>query len=155
MLTTRPKAINRASSRDSPYAHLADAVCGILFFGTPHRGADIAKWGERVANVFQLVTFGVAGNDEIVHALRRNSSELNEISKQFQGYLTRIAIRSFYETEKIGGMLVVSRTTLPFPSLAYLSTDCRRILSLPLRARRDDRSNSRRRSQADVQIRTG
>lgn len=61
------KAIITAKNRSAQIS-IFDVPTGICFFGTPHRGAKSAKWGELGNNLSNAVRLGQGGG--------RNSSEL-------------------------------------------------------------------------------
>ncbi|KAG9053227.1 hypothetical protein FS842_008484 [Serendipita sp. 407] len=83
----------------------------ILFFGTPHSGANgvqLAEWMGRVLSVC------MSTNDRILKALNRDSSELENIQRLYLPASKRINTIFFYEeypTPIIGGMaeLIVPR----------------------------------------------
>lgn len=48
-----------ALSRESRFPHLRDIeknTAGIVFLGTPHHGADLAKWGSILTELVNLAT---------------------------------------------------------------------------------------------------
>lgn len=76
-----------ALSRHSPFPHLRQLeTCtrGIIFLGTPHIGADIAKWGGYAAKISSIARHT---NVEIVKVLKPDSEMLGEIQRDFQGIL--------------------------------------------------------------------
>jgi hypothetical protein len=97
-----------ANERSDHWSNIRDNTAGIIFFAVPHRGSDIAFWGNLATNVLKFATLGTRGNDNFVHALKRNSREFSTISHAFLQPARRLtlAVRTFYETEKIGGQLV-------------------------------------------------
>jgi hypothetical protein len=87
--------------------NIVDSAKGIMFFGVPHRGADLAYWGNLATNVLSYASLGTVGNNRFVNALKRNSPEFASISKAFIQPASRFQlIRSFYESDKIGNQLV-------------------------------------------------
>ncbi|KAE8373282.1 hypothetical protein BDV26DRAFT_297061 [Aspergillus bertholletiae] len=55
-------ALILAHERSSIYGHLLDCVRGLVFFGVPHRGADLAYWGTFAANLLNIVPLGPGTN---------------------------------------------------------------------------------------------
>ena len=49
---------------------------------------------------------GFRGNSRFLDALKRSSQTWRDISKQFIKRTVQLEIRTFYETEKLGNMLV-------------------------------------------------
>jgi hypothetical protein len=95
-------------ARECPntYGKLLESVRGIVFFGVPHRGSEVAYWGSFVANIMAITQLGFRSNTKFIDALRRNSKQFSDISQQFVEPGSRLNIRSFYETEKLYGQLV-------------------------------------------------
>ncbi|KAL3469505.1 Alpha/Beta hydrolase protein [Aspergillus californicus] len=103
------------AARESRMAHLRRIethTVGICFLGTPHRGANLATWGERIArvlNIFKPV------NCHIVRLLDPGSHTLHELRRAFHNLLekrkdenSRIGIVCFYETIPMVRSCVVS-----------------------------------------------
>src|SRR5438552_2060164 len=74
---------------------------GIIFLGTPHFGADAAKWGTYCGRLISIIR---QTNVPIVEVLRIDSEMLASIQKEFQGVLrqriderTPIDVTCFYE----------------------------------------------------------
>ena len=91
-------------SRRSPFEYIRRIethTVGIVFLGTPHFGADAAKWGSYGANLIGIVR---QTNSPIVKVLRPDSEMLASIQRDFQGVLrqriderTAIDITCFFE----------------------------------------------------------
>jgi len=92
-------------SRDGRYAHLQTierSTVGICFLGTPHHGADLAKWGGFLADLVNVVK---KMNSAPVDLLKRDSEMLRDVQDGFHNLLEkrkesdrRIEITSCYET---------------------------------------------------------
>jgi hypothetical protein len=95
-----------AWERDDMYGDLLEKIRGAVFFGVPHRGADLAFWADFPAKVLKHTSVGFAGNTRFLDALKRDSYERSEISSSFVRRGADLNIRTFYETEKIGNILV-------------------------------------------------
>ncbi len=81
--------------RDPLYQPLADRVSGVLFLGTPHRGADSAKL---LNNILRL-SFAHKPKS-YVEDLKRGSGATQAINDEFRHYSNQLRLRSFYETLK-------------------------------------------------------
>lgn len=96
------------------------ATRGIVFLGTPHHGAGLAKWAEMLAMSVGLVK---QTNPDILTVLKRDSEVLARIQDSFhtmirarnQGGLPPIEITCFYEELPLRGFGVVSLVV----SIAY------------------------------------
>ena len=102
------KALIIAHERSSHYGSLLTQVSGMVLFGVPHRGSDVAYWADFAANVLNASKLGANAN--FVHSLKQNSKALSDISQQF---IERAAntkmIYTFYELEKLHNILVVDK----------------------------------------------
>ena len=102
------KALIIAHERSSHYGSLLTKVSGMVMFGVPHRGSDVAYWANFGANVLNASQLGANAN--FVHSLKKNSEAFLKISQQF---IERAAdlktIYSFYELEKLHNILVVDK----------------------------------------------
>ncbi|QMW26348.1 hypothetical protein G4B84_001593, partial [Aspergillus flavus NRRL3357] len=85
---------------------------GLCFLGTPHRGATLATWGERLARVLNMVK---PVNSQILGLLEPRSRELLEMRRSFHNLLerrkdegARIRIVCFYETIPMFKSCIVS-----------------------------------------------
>jgi hypothetical protein len=78
--------------------HLHDITAhttGILFFGTPHRGADAARYLVTLSDILSLVSH--KPQSKFLAALQSESVELLKISEDFRPLAGRFNIVSFYE----------------------------------------------------------
>lgn len=102
-------------SRSSPEPHLRAMermTMGLCFMGTPHLGADKARWGAAFAAFLSVTKIT---NRSIVKVLKPDSEVLALIQKQFHAALrarqsssTPISVTCFYEELPITGIGVVS-----------------------------------------------
>ncbi|KAI1150647.1 Alpha/Beta hydrolase protein [Nemania diffusa] len=74
---------------------IAKCIKGIVFFGTPHRGSDIANWAALAKRIGGPVIPGP--NRGFFHLLQTNSEELYKITEDFRPLSANYAIVSFYE----------------------------------------------------------
>jgi hypothetical protein len=94
------QALNRAHERVR-FADLMKHIRGVAFFGTPHRGADLARWGSIFANMLKAASFGSSTNTNLSRDLESCSERLRQISRSFVERGKELAILSFYETDKL------------------------------------------------------
>lgn len=93
-----------AESANSEYRELGRSIVGLAFLGTPHQGSSLASAVDMILRRFlskqskQLVY----GEDALV--------DLNE-SFRSRANIQSIEVRSYYETEKFGGVLIVDKVT--------------------------------------------
>jgi hypothetical protein len=95
-----------AHERSNVYGILLRHIQAVVFLGVPHRGADIAYWASFAAKLLQFGQLGFGTNPE---ALQKNSPTFANISSQFIGRAAPLAIRTFFETEKMGNQVVSMR----------------------------------------------
>ncbi|KAM7208426.1 sesB-related regulatory, partial [Rhypophila decipiens] len=100
------------TSRQRPEQHLQNilhSTCGIIFLGTPHHGAGLARWAELLSRSIGLVK---QTNSNIVEVLRRDSEVLARIQDSFHTMimarskegLPPIEITCFYEELPLPGV---------------------------------------------------
>lgn len=72
---------------------------GVLFFGTPHRGSDLAPYGRFFEHLARLLMFDT--NAQIIRTLSRNTEELENLRTEFSKMVERddFRVKSFYETK--------------------------------------------------------
>ncbi|RKK17486.1 hypothetical protein BFJ65_g7820 [Fusarium oxysporum f. sp. cepae] len=111
-------------SGQRPERHLKNitrSVHGIIFLGTPHHGAGLARWAELVSRYIGLVK---QTNSNIVQVLRRESEVLARIQDSFHTMiksritegLSPIEISCFYEELPLPGVgLVVPQDSAILP----------------------------------------
>lgn len=78
----------------------------IAFLGVPHRGSDSAWWAHFAAYALKGASIGLTTNNALVADLRKDSSALSTISKQFIDRGRDLHIYTFYERLKLKGVLV-------------------------------------------------
>lgn len=105
---------------------MKDATCGVLFFGTPHRGADYTTIYLARQLLRQLLPFHFKStNDRLLQHMIFDSEALQELQSDFEQIAPDFAIRSFYETWRskiflgwsrvVGGFLLA--VLFQFPNL--------------------------------------
>ncbi len=81
-------------------------VKGCLFLGVPHRGSSLANWATAPVQFLQRLSLGFSGSSNFVNILRSNSKDWVKLSDNFVERAGTLAIRSFFETEKYGNLMV-------------------------------------------------
>jgi hypothetical protein len=104
-----------------------DNIRGVAFFGTPHRGSDLAFWDRIGTSMIHIGTLGYLGNTKMSKNLQVNAKMLKDITDSFAHRGGKFGIRTFYETERMTGLngLVVEQhsATLGWPTeLAIAAT---------------------------------
>ncbi|KAG9231275.1 NACHT and WD domain-containing protein, variant [Amylocarpus encephaloides] len=80
---------------DKQYSSLVSQIYGILFLGTPHRGAQYAK----MLNILSSALTGSAPKDYVAD-LDIHSTSLQDINEQFRTTCDGFELASFFETQK-------------------------------------------------------
>ncbi|OGE46779.1 hypothetical protein PENARI_c112G04431 [Penicillium arizonense] len=89
-------ALLKSRQRSEQYLHnIVRCTRGIMFLGTPHHGAGLARWAEVVSRSIGLVK---QTNSDIVDVLRRDSEVLARIQ---DGFHTMVKARSVVEPPPI------------------------------------------------------
>ncbi|MCJ1309721.1 hypothetical protein MMC25_003381 [Agyrium rufum] len=94
-------------SSDADHKDILESTKAIAFLGVPHKGSDSAGWATFAANALKAASIGTSTNTALVADLKRDSTTLTNISKQFVDRARDLVIYTFYETQKISGVLVV------------------------------------------------
>ena len=94
--------------QDNP--DIFESTLGIIFMGTPHAGADLARWGYTLATLLSVVR---RTNSAVLAELKRESDVLTTVQQQFQQLLLKpgvdIKIFCFFESKPVIGVgLIVS-----------------------------------------------
>ncbi|KAI9715530.1 MAG: hypothetical protein M1828_000782 [Chrysothrix sp. TS-e1954] len=79
---------------DPNYKHLVDAISGIIFLSTPHRGTNLAETLNRI-----LQASVISSSKQFIAELTKNSFTLQKLNEQFRHIAPRLDIVSFYETQ--------------------------------------------------------
>lgn len=67
----------------------------------------MAYWASLPANLINYGSLGFGGSTEFLNSLKKNSEHWRTISKQFVERAEPVQIRTFFETKKIGNILVI------------------------------------------------
>jgi hypothetical protein len=89
---------------------------GIVFFGTPHKGSNDAKWGLILRSI---ASAAFATNDKIIRALEPDSELLDKLARDFQDIIDegKIKICSLLESEGKTGLPIFNGKVLFAPLL--------------------------------------
>lgn len=68
-----------------------------MFMGTPHRGSDLASYGNVLAGIATMVMN--KPRSRLLDALRTNSDELLRIAQEFRFQISAYQISTFYELQ--------------------------------------------------------
>ncbi len=93
-------------STDPEYKDVLDNTKAIAFLSVPHKGSNSAWWADFAASALKGASVGRLTNTELVANLRRDASVLTNVSKQFVDRARSLKIYTFYETQKLYGVLV-------------------------------------------------
>ncbi|KAL3446203.1 hypothetical protein BJX65DRAFT_131580 [Aspergillus insuetus] len=85
---------------DRKYTAIRTDTCGLVFFGTPHRGAKGVELGKIAANVARFVSRGHAKNDLLV-CLEENGLFTRQMSSRFSHQLEDYQVVSFVEGKEV------------------------------------------------------
>lgn len=99
--------------KQAPFHDIYNNTYAILFFGTPHRGSNIASWGRLLSGIAQAAQ--VDTNDGILVDLdpESGSSKLEELRLDFDDILRdsqrarRLRVFSFQEEQGMTGVHIL------------------------------------------------
>ncbi|KAJ5956508.1 hypothetical protein N7501_010787, partial [Penicillium viridicatum] len=93
------------AKEDPKYTYIRSATSGLVFFGTPHRGAKAVELGKIAARVARFVSKGHASND-LLDCLEHNSLFTRQMTDRFRHQLEDYRVVSFIEGKEvqIGGV---------------------------------------------------
>ncbi|KAI9782759.1 MAG: hypothetical protein M1816_001711 [Peltula sp. TS41687] len=97
-------ALTHAHSRTTLFGNILDSTKAILFFGTPHQGADVAAW---TGFLDKLTTILGIKSTEVTKELKTWSTPLLELSTEFSELAPRFNLTTFFEQRSYHGVTVV------------------------------------------------
>ncbi|PVF91289.1 hypothetical protein CPB86DRAFT_719725, partial [Serendipita vermifera] len=103
-------ALCHGASYNSDYRYIKVSTYGILFFGTPHSGAnnvELAQWMGKLLSIYMFT------DDTIIKDLNRDSTELQSIQTLYLGASERIKSIFFYEVLPTPLMKGVAEVIVP------------------------------------------
>jgi hypothetical protein len=109
--------LTKAHERER-YKTLLKHIFGVAFFGTPHKGADLASWSVTLGNILRAASLGTSTNVQLAKDLEGNSRVLAQISRSFVERGKELKIFSFYELDKMDNLNCrVSKTAISSVSM--------------------------------------
>ncbi|KAF4343770.1 ankyrin repeat [Fusarium beomiforme] len=97
------RALAIAHERSRRYDSITRDTFGIMFLGTPHRGSDVAFWGNLLAKLADVLTLGSI-RTQVLEDLKRKSDMLGAICSQFVERSESLhRIFSIYERQRTKG----------------------------------------------------
>ncbi|KAI9874435.1 MAG: hypothetical protein M1830_009753, partial [Pleopsidium flavum] len=98
------KALIAAGSahKQSPERDVADAVAGVLFLGSPHRGANVA----RIGTLISFLTYWHGSRSELLEYLSPDTRDIEDLHRTFLEMFEPVHICNFLENRPlmIGGI---------------------------------------------------
>jgi hypothetical protein len=100
------QALLESTGSDASLNNIHIWTAGILFFGVPHQGSHLAKWGSALR---KLIPQSIRStNKKVIDALKSDSEVCQNLDGDFQkeakhGKFKNIRLFSFYETQKLPG----------------------------------------------------
>ena len=85
------------------YGDIVDSTKALIFFGTPHQGANIAAWATFLSHVSKAV--GVRSS-AVTEDLQAWSKPLIDLNKLFSEKITQLDVTTFFELEDTYGVKV-------------------------------------------------
>lgn len=82
------------------YESIYQQTIGITFFGTPHRGSEIADYGGVLSKIATNIMH--KPDSKLIRALKSNSDELVQLTSDFRHQVPQYSIVSFYELKPMG-----------------------------------------------------
>jgi hypothetical protein len=114
-------ALSHSADRNSHHRGIKVSTYAILFFGTPHSGAngvELAQWMGRLLSVYMYTS------DSLLKDLIRDSNELEKIQKFYGSASKGIKTFFFYEeypTPIIGGFSKLVSSSLDLVSHVHIT----------------------------------
>lgn len=78
------------------FQDILNAICGIIFLGTPHQGLEVSSLGAFAAS---LITSLFGSNKMLLMSLQKRGAELADLQDKFLASISKqVSLYSFYET---------------------------------------------------------
>lgn len=87
-------------------ASIKNSTIGVLFAGTPHRGADKAKWASTAGNLARFLQNH--HSDKLLEALKRGNEVLERLQDRFKDIIRDFALYTLLEELEYPGIGKVS-----------------------------------------------
>ncbi|KAF4627331.1 hypothetical protein G7Y89_g10820 [Cudoniella acicularis] len=104
-------ALVGANNQQGLYGNILNSTRCLVFFGTPHQGADAAVWATYLGNLAKGL--GIRST-EVARELQRWSNPLVELRVSFAQLAPKFLIRTFFETRKVYNVLIVPEMSARF-----------------------------------------
>jgi hypothetical protein len=85
------------------YSEIIESTKALVFFGTPHQGADVATWSTYLTNVSKAI--GIQSST-VLKELKRWSTTLLELNRLFSEQISELMVTTFFELEDTYGVRV-------------------------------------------------
>jgi hypothetical protein len=85
------------------YSEIIESTKALVFFGTPHQGADVATWSTYLTNVSKAIGLR---SSTVLKELERWSTTLLELNKLFSEQISELMVTTFFELEDTYGVRV-------------------------------------------------
>jgi len=92
-----------AKARQFLYQDIFESVKSIIFFGTPHEGANVAIWATYLGHISKAVGIRHAN---VTKELQTWSNTLTELTTLFSEQIPDLLITTFFETQPAYGVIV-------------------------------------------------
>jgi hypothetical protein len=99
------QALVYAQAKPHLYHDILASVKSIIFFGTPHQGADVAIWAGYLSHISSAIGIKRAN---VTKELQTWSKPLVELTTMFSEQLPDLLITTFFETRPTYGVIVVN-----------------------------------------------
>ena len=111
-LLVKDMIIQSAKYKDQPkFLDSSQCTFAIIFFGTPHLGANAARYGEMLSNIIGSLPGGLSIYKEVLRGLKPDGEKLSNINADFNDTLNtnvpaqeKIQIYNFQEGKPISGV---------------------------------------------------
>lgn len=125
------KALLYAANRHSPYSHVLDATCGIIFLGTPFRGSRGVNAAQ--TRVMIAKALGHETNQHLLDILERENGILDEIREEFAELALDLHLRQ-WRGDDLKRIVFCFETEKTFIYKRYLSSGFLKVFSQPLKS---------------------
>ncbi|GKZ81458.1 hypothetical protein AnigIFM56816_005979 [Aspergillus niger] len=98
------------------FGDLIESIKSLIFFGTPHQGADIATWVTFLTNVSRAI--GIKSSD-VLQELQRWSNSLLDLNRLFSQQIADLKVTTFFELEDTYGVRVVPEGSARLSNLKW------------------------------------
>lgn len=90
------------------YTDIFASTKAVAFLGVPHEGSDSTRWVDFAKNLLKSSTIDASPKIAIASDLEKSSTDLAIIAQEFVEKVPDMIIYTFYETDRVNGVLVCS-----------------------------------------------